>query len=184
MSQEPSIAPAAQTEPTTNPSNKPLARRVPRRLWAWLAAITAAVLLVGGGVLIYSRIFKQVPELPDPAKWRTSYPAFCRLVKEGIRTDGTTPEEPILWSAVYLGKREGFVGAVSFDLPDPVAPDGQTILMCYSYTQPANGEVWQTVPVGTRVLFSAEWNGMYTIDILGTGKHWIILKNVKLVERQ
>ena len=184
MSQEPSIAPAAQTEPTTNPSNKPLARRVPRRLWAWLAAITAAVLLVGGGVLIYSRIFKQVPELPDPAKWRTSYPAFCRLVKEGIQTDGTTPEEPILWSAVYLGKPEGLVGAVSFDLPDPVGPQGQSVPIRFWYTEPTNGEVWQGVPVGTRVLFSAEWNGMYTIDIHVTGKNWIVLTNVKLVERQ
>jgi hypothetical protein len=149
-----------------------------------LAAITAAGLLVGGGVLIYLRITIPAPELPDPGKWRTSYPAFCRLVKEGIQTKGTTPEDPILWSAVYLGSREGFVGAVSFDLPDQVAPDGQTVPLCFSYTQPMNGEAWKTVPVGTRVFFSAEWDGMYTIDIHVTGKSWIILRNVKLVERQ
>ena len=177
MSQEPPIAPESQSETATNRSTKLSARRVSRLVWAWLAVITAELLLGGGGMLIYPRTGKPTPELPDPDKWRTSYPAFCRLVTAGIPTKGTTPEEPILWSAVFLGFREGFVGAVSFDLPDPVAPEGQTVPICFSYTQPTNGEAWKAVPVGTRVLFSAEWDGMYT-------NNWIILKNVKLVERQ
>ena len=110
MSQEPPIAPESQSETATNRSTKLSARRMSRLVWAWLAVITAELLLVGGGIHIYSRTGKPTPELPDPDKWRTSYPAFCRLVTAGIPTKGTTPEEPILWSAVFLGFREGFSG--------------------------------------------------------------------------
>jgi hypothetical protein len=147
----------------------------------------ATLLLVGGGLLIYLAILRDTPPSPDPSKWRTSYPALCQRIKEGMRTPGTSPEEPILWSAVSLGSAEGQGWAVRFDLPDPESPEGRPVPIRFWYDRPEDGAVWQAVPAGTRVVFSAQWDGMFSYDIHTDPKHWkpyIILTKVKLVARQ
>jgi hypothetical protein len=138
------------------------------------------------GLLVSLLVRKNQPEQPDPSAWRTSYPAFCRCIKEGIQLPGTSAAEPILWSAVYLGIENT---SVCFDLPDPVNPEGAPLPIRFwpDHRQPEEVAAWEAVPPGTRVRFSAQWNGMYEFDTLTNPKYWkayIILRKVKFVARE